>query len=95
MKRKYTMIETACPAAFDPELAQNPDRLLAASLSNAPIVEFLPCFLQRAFAHWKNFRAAETSKWKREAVLNSLDARTLYDIGATDIVNSGPRLFWK
>jgi hypothetical protein len=82
------MIQTACPAAFDPELTQNPNSVLMASFSHAPFVEFLPGFLQRAVAYWKNFRAAETSKRKREAVLNSLDARTLYDVGATDIVNS-------
>ena len=89
------MIETACPAAFDPELAQNPNHVLSASRSNALLMEFLPSFLQRAFAHWKNFRAAETSKRKREAVFDSLDARTLYDVGATDIANAGFHLIRK
>lgn len=85
------MIETACPAAFNPELAQNPDRVLTASLSNTQFVEFLPALLQRVFAQWKDRRAAEAVKKKSEAVFGSLDARALYDVGATDIVNSGTR----
>jgi hypothetical protein len=89
------MIETACPAAFDPELAQNLNRVSSASSSNAQFVEFIPAFLQRAFAQWKDLRAVEASKRKSEAVFESLDAHALYDVGATDIVNSGPRLFSK
>ena len=50
------------------------------------VVEQFAVSCHAAFSRWNAARMAASDKAKTASVLSRLDARTLYDVGATDIV---------